>query len=35
LLARSACRKGKHNLIVSMILDDLDKVDLERAVLVL
>jgi hypothetical protein len=27
-------RKGKHNLIVSMILDDLDKLDLERAVLV-
>ena len=27
-------RKGKHNLIVSMILDDLDKLDPERAVLV-
>lgn len=27
-------RKGKHNLIVSMILDDLDKLELERAVLV-
>ncbi len=27
-------RKGKHNLIVSLILDDLDKLDLERAVLV-
>ena len=27
-------RKGKHNLIVSMILDDLDKLDPEKAVLV-
>ena len=27
-------RKGKHNLIVSMILDDLDKLELENAVLV-
>lgn len=27
-------RKGKHNLIVSMILEDLDKLDLETAVLV-
>ena len=27
-------RKGKHNLIVSMILDDLDKLDPENAVLV-
>ena len=27
-------RKGKHNLIVSMILDDLDKLEMERAVLV-
>lgn len=27
-------RKGKHNLIVSLILDDLDKLDLEKAVLV-
>jgi hypothetical protein len=27
-------RKGKHNLIVSMILDDLAKLDMERAVLV-
>lgn len=27
-------RKGKHNLIVSMILDDLDNLDLEKAVLV-
>lgn len=27
-------RKGKHNLIVSMILDDLDKLDPERAILV-
>jgi len=27
-------RKGKHNLIVSMILDDLAKLDAERAVLV-
>ena len=27
-------RKGKHNLIVSMILDDLASLDLERAVLV-
>jgi hypothetical protein len=27
-------RKGKHNLIVSMILDDLTKLDLEKAVLV-
>jgi len=27
-------RKGKHNLIVSMILDDLDKLDLEKAVVV-
>lgn len=27
-------RKGKHNLIVSMILDDLDKLELGKAVLV-
>jgi hypothetical protein len=27
-------RKGKHNLIVSMILDDLVKLDMEKAVLV-
>jgi hypothetical protein len=27
-------RKGKHNLIVSMILDDLDKLEMERAILV-
>lgn len=27
-------RKGKHNLIVSMILNDLDKLDPERAILV-
>jgi hypothetical protein len=27
-------RKGKHNLIVSMILDDLDKLEAERAILV-
>lgn len=27
-------RKGKHNLIVSMILDDLAKLDMEKAVLV-
>jgi hypothetical protein len=27
-------RKGKHNQIVSMILDDLEKLDLEKAVLV-
>ena len=27
-------RKGKHNLIVSMILDDLDRLELENAVLV-
>src|SRR5438270_5530495 len=27
-------RKGKHSLIVSMILDDLSRLDLERAVLV-
>ena len=27
-------RKGKHNLIVSMILDDLDMLEMERAVLV-
>jgi hypothetical protein len=27
-------RKGKHNLIVSMILDDLDRLDLEKAVVV-
>jgi phosphoketolase len=27
-------RKGKHNLIVSMILDDLAKLDVERAILV-
>jgi hypothetical protein len=27
-------RKGKHNLIVSLILDDLDKLDREKAVLV-
>jgi hypothetical protein len=27
-------RKGKHNLIVSMILDDLDRLDIENAVLV-
>src|ERR1700746_639607 len=27
-------RKGKHNLIVSMILDDMDKVERERAFLI-
>jgi hypothetical protein len=27
-------RKGKHNLIVSMILDDLEKLDPEKAVLI-
>lgn len=27
-------RKGKHNQIVSMILDDLDKLELEKAVLI-
>lgn len=27
-------RKGKHNLIVAMILDDLDKLDSEKALLV-
>ncbi len=27
-------RKGKHNLIVSMILDDLDRLDMQTAVLV-
>ena len=27
-------RKGKHNLIVSMILDDLDELEAERAILV-
>lgn len=27
-------RKGKHNLIVSMILNDLDRLDLEKAVMV-
>lgn len=27
-------RKGKHNLIVSLILDDLDRLDMESAVLV-